>query len=147
MTGESNQEKFDTRVRLVDEHLRAENAHDLDAIMETFGRNPRFNLNGVSLDGSENIQAMYSGFGFREQGSFSDIKVEKKQQHVGEESIVVEVVLNAKHTGNFQGIAATNREFEIPLCAIFEFDGEEKLAGERVYFDGASLLRQLGVLS
>ena len=34
-----------------------------------------------------------------------------------------------------------------PACAIFTFDGDSKLAGERVYFDGASLLKQLGVLA
>jgi hypothetical protein len=89
---------------------------------------------------------MYGSFGFGPNGSFSNIKIESRQQHISEESIVVELILRAQHTGGFQGLEATNREFEIPLWAIFEFDGEEKLSGERVYFDGAVLLPQLGVL-
>jgi hypothetical protein len=32
------------------------------------------------------------------------------------------------------------------LIAIFEFDGKEKLSGERVYFDGALMMQQLGLL-
>jgi SnoaL-like polyketide cyclase len=143
----SNQDQLDGRIRLVDEHLRAENEHNLDAIMATFGHNPRFNLNGVALNDADSIRGMYDGFGFGGQGSFSNIKVEVKQQHISDESIVVELMLRGKHTDSFQAIAATNREFEIPVCAIFDFDEEGKLAGERVYFDGALLLQQLGILA
>ena len=76
-------DQIQARLQLVEEHTRAENAHDLDGIMRTFGKDPLF-------------------------------------------------VLNAN---------------TIPLCVVFPFDQEGKLAGERVYLDGASLLKQLGVLS
>lgn len=147
MTTESNHDLLQTRLGLVAEHLRAENDHDMDAIMATFGQNAKFSLNAVSIDGRETIRGLYSGFGFGENGSFSNLQLEVKHQHVGNESIVVEFVMRGRHTGSFQGIAATNREFEIPACAIFDFDEEEKLASERAYFDGALLLQQLGVIS
>ena len=137
---------LDARLALVDEHLRAENDHDLDAIMATFGQDPKFQLNAIPLNDRESIRAMYDGFGFGEGGSFSDVKAEEKQRHVSGGSIVVELTLGGKHTGEFQGIPATNREFNIPVCAIFDFDDAGTLAGERVYFDGALMLQQLGVL-
>jgi hypothetical protein len=140
-----NQDKLEARIALVKEHLQAENDHNLDAIMTTFGQNPKFNLNGLPLEGTDTIRGLYGGFGFGGQGSFSNLKAEVMQQHVSNESIVIELILRGKHTGNFQGIDATNQEFQIPACAIFDFDAEEKLASERVYFDGALLLKQLGV--
>jgi hypothetical protein len=138
--------EHEARLKLVEEHLRAENDHDLDALMATFGQDAKFNLNGMPLNDRESIRAMYGMFGFGGQGSFSDLKAETMQVHFGEKSIVVELMLSGKHTNDFQGIAPTNREFKLPACAIFDFDAEGTLAGERVYFDGASLLGQLGVL-
>jgi hypothetical protein len=55
--------------------------------------------------------------------------------------------VTGEHTGTWQGIAATGRKIESPVCAIFVFDEEGKVASERVYFDGTLLLKQLGVLS
>jgi hypothetical protein len=34
---------------------------------------------------------------------------------------------------------------EIPLCGVYTFDDDDQLAGERIYYDRASVLRQLGV--
>jgi hypothetical protein len=45
-----------------------------------------------------------------------------------------------------QGFPATGRRVDVPFCAIFVFE-EERLLSERLYFDLATLLRQLGVLS
>jgi len=35
-------DKLDGRIRLVEEHVQAENAHDLDRIMTTFGEQGRY---------------------------------------------------------------------------------------------------------
>jgi steroid delta-isomerase-like uncharacterized protein len=146
MSTASSELQRDARLQLVAEHLRAENEHDVDAIMATFGENPSFQLNAVHLEGSDNIRGMYRAFGFGENGGFSDIKAELLKQHVTDDTIITELTLKAKHTGDWQGIPPTNREFEVPLIAIFEFDATGKLAGERVYFDGALMLQQLGLL-
>lgn len=44
------------------------------------------------------------------------------------------------------GIKPTNRRVEVPLVAIVGFR-EGKVAFERVYWDQASVLKQVGVLS
>jgi len=44
------------------------------------------------------------------------------------------------------GIAPTNRRVEVPLVAIVGFR-EGKVAFERVYWDQASVLKQIGVLT
>ena len=43
------------------------------------------------------------------------------------------------------GIAPTNRRVDIPLVAIVRFRGD-KLAHEHIYWDQASVLKQIGLL-
>ena len=141
------QDQIKARLRIVDEHLRAENDHDVDSIMKTFVETPTFVLNGEIVQGQENIRAFYEGFGFGGAGGFSNIRVEERRRHVNAETIIVEATLTAEHTDTWQGIPATERRIEVPLCAIFPFDADGRLTGETVYMDGALLLKQLGVLS
>jgi len=67
-------------------------------------------------------------------------------RHVSDKAVIVEGVIRGTHKGSFLGIAATDRQIEIPQCAVFFFDEEGKLAGERVYFDATLILQQLGLL-
>ena len=46
-----------------------------------------------------------------------------------------------------RGLPATGHRFDFPLCAVYTFDSEDRLAGERIYYDRATVLRQVGVLS
>lgn len=140
------QTQRDARLQSVQAHLDAECQHDLDAIMATFTAQPGFALNGMEAAGYDVVRGLYDGFGFGQQGSFADIQVEVKQQYVGDDSVTVELMFRAKHAGEWQGIAATGRAIEIPLCAIFTFDAKNKVASERVYFDAATVLQQIGAL-
>ena len=49
------------------------------------------------------------------------------------------------HGGEWAGIPPTGRRVEIPIVGIFEFDGDRLLC-EKVYFDMATVLTQMGVL-
>ncbi|HKP88244.1 MAG TPA: nuclear transport factor 2 family protein [Blastocatellia bacterium] len=134
------------RGKVLEEHLRAENAHDVDAIMETFAQDARFIFNGTSYSDRNVIRIAHERFGFSEGGSFSDIRVEENRRYTCDNAIILEQTVSGKHTGEWGGIAATGRTVELPVCTVYTFDAEGKLAGENVYFDGALLLRQLGVL-
>src|SRR5215475_1484317 len=83
-------ERLQRRVAIVDEHIRCENQHDLDAVMATFGND-----------------ACYDD--------------EPWADH------------------------RTGRKVEFPLCGIFEFDADDRLAGERIYYDRGAVLGQLGM--
>jgi len=68
---------------------------------------------------------------------------------VGEDQIVDEMIFRFTHTQEMPwmlpGIAPTNRRVEVPLVAIVHFrDG--KLAHEHIYWDQASVLKQIGLL-
>src|SRR5579863_5777772 len=69
---------------------------------------------------------------------------------VGEDQLVDEMIFSFTHTQEMPwmlpGVAPTNRRVEVPLVAIVRFrDG--KLAHEHIYWDQASVLKQIGLIS
>ena len=69
---------------------------------------------------------------------------------VGKDQLVDEMIFSFTHTLEMPwmlpGIPPTNRRVEIPLVAIVHFrDG--KLAHEHIYWDQASVLKQIGLLN
>jgi len=68
---------------------------------------------------------------------------------VGENQLVDEMIFSFTHTQEMPwilpGIAPTNRRVEVPLVAVVGFRGG-KVACERVYWDQASVLKQIGLL-
>lgn len=69
---------------------------------------------------------------------------------VGEDQLVDEMIFSFTHTQEMPwmlpGIPPTNRHVEVPLVAIVSFrDG--KLAHEHIYWDQASVLKQIGLLN
>jgi carboxymethylenebutenolidase len=79
-----------------------------------------------------------------------DTKLTPVSRTVGENQLVDEMIFSFTHTQEIPwmlpGIPATNRHVEVPLVAVVGFrDG--KLAHERIYWDQASVLKQIGLLS
>ena len=69
---------------------------------------------------------------------------------VGEEQLVDEMIFSFTHTQEMPwmlpGVAPTNRRVEVPLVAIVRFRGD-KLMHEHIYWDQASVLKQIGLLT
>lgn len=58
----------------------------------------------------------------------------------------VEWGFEATHKGPFAGVAATGKRVQVPGCSFYEYDlGAGKIPAGRIYFDFATLLRQIGV--
>jgi hypothetical protein len=73
------------------------------------------------------------------------LRIEVGHTHAGTSAVVLEVVIRGRHLGPWRGLPATGAQVELPLCGIYTFDDDDRLAGERIYYDRATLLRQLGV--
>ena len=69
---------------------------------------------------------------------------------VGKDQIVDEMIFSFTHTQEMPwmlpGIAPTHRRVEVALVAIVRFKGD-KLAHEHIYWDQASVLRQIGLIT
>jgi steroid delta-isomerase-like uncharacterized protein len=59
-----------------------------------------------------------------------------------DDGVVVEFWLRGTHKGPLLGFEPTGRSFECRMAAFFLFD-DEAIVCERVYYDTATILRQL----
>jgi steroid delta-isomerase-like uncharacterized protein len=120
-------------------HMERENAHDFDAVLETLAH-PRYEITatGQVHDGDEAVRAY-----FREtRSAFPDQRNELISLSHADDAVIVEFWLLGTHRGLLLGIAPTGKEFRCRMTAFFLFEGEG-LVCERVYFDSATILRQL----
>lgn len=131
------------RVRIVQEHVRLENLHDLDGIMQTFGTRARYDDEPWDdhRKGRGAVQSYYE----QVMRAVPDIVIDVKNQHVGDSAIILEIEVTGTHMGTWRGLPGTGRRIAFPLCAVYTFDEADKLSGERIYYDRATILAQLGL--
>ena len=127
------------REATVRRHMESENAHDFDTTIATFGH-PRYELipSGQIHDGEAAVRAY-----FREtRSAFPDQRNELIALRHADDAVVVEFWLLGTHKGPLLGIEPTGKAFRCRMTALFLFE-RERLVCERVYFDAATILRQL----
>ena len=131
------------RMALVEEHIRLENAHDLEGIIQTFGDAARYDDEpwNTHYQGREQVRNFYAQL----MAALPDLSIEIVRRHISEETIVLEVVVRGTHLGPWRGLPPTCRRVEVPLCGIYTFSPDDRLAGEKIYYDRAMILYQLGV--
>jgi steroid delta-isomerase-like uncharacterized protein len=129
------------RERLVREHMESENRHEFDVTMGTFHR-PRYEIvpTGEVHDGEEAVAAYFA----ESRAAFPDQRNETIALHHADDAVIVEFWLRGTHDGELRGIPPTGRAFEVKTVAFFLFD-DDRLVCERVYFDTATILGQLGI--
>jgi steroid delta-isomerase-like uncharacterized protein len=131
------------RIAVVEEHVRSENRHDLEAVMATFGASARYDDEPWTdhRDGLDGVRSYYTEL----MRALPDLVIDVLRRHVSEDGIVLEVAIRGTHLGAWRGLPATGRRVDFPLCGVYTFDADDRLAGERIYYDRATVLRQLGV--
>src|SRR3954463_14931998 len=131
----------ETRERIGREHMETETRHAFDATLETF-KHPRYELIATDevIDGSADVARYYR----ETRAAFPDQRNELIALHHADDAVIIEFDLLGTHDGVFRGVPPTGRSFRCRMVAIFEFEGDD-LVCERVYFDSATILRQLGL--
>ena len=131
------------RMALVEEHVRLENAHDLDGVIATFGDSARYDDEpwDTHYQGRDQVRQFYAQL----MGALPDLSIEILRRHVADDTIVLEVIIRGTQEGGWRGLPATGRRVEVPLCGVYTFSPDDRLAGEKIYYDRALVLRQLGV--
>jgi steroid delta-isomerase-like uncharacterized protein len=137
-----DERRIAARIKLVNEHVSAENNHELDGTMATLNEPPLFKLNNDEVVGLDGVRA-FSADIFR---GFPDFHIDVTQRHVSDEAIILEVIISGTHKNEWSGIPASGRAVQFPLCCVFPFDDSDRITGERELTSTALLLRQLGVL-
>jgi carboxymethylenebutenolidase len=137
--------------RLWEEHTKHEFAtRDTEATLETMTEDAYVNHVPV-LTGGSGKSALRDFYAQDFIPSMPpDTKLIPISRTVGDEQLVDEMIFSFTHTQEMPwmlpGIRPTNRHVEVALVAIVRFrDG--KLAHEHIYWDQASVLKQLGLLT
>jgi steroid delta-isomerase-like uncharacterized protein len=131
------------RIALVEQHIRLENEHDLEGVLQTFGDAARYDDEawGEHYEGGIGVRLFYDQL----MKALPDLEIEIQRCHVTDDAVLVEVVIRGTHLGEWRSLPATGRGVEFPLCGVYTFDSDDRLAGEKIYYDRATVLRQLGV--
>ena len=127
------------REATVREHMAAENDLDFDRALAIFGH-PRYELigTGQTHDGPDEVMRYFRA----SRQSFPDQRNEIISLRHAEDAVIVEFWLSGTHKGRLGDLEPTGKTFRTRMTAFFIFDGAS-LVCERVYFDSASILRQL----
>ena len=143
MDAKPSDDRRRARIQRVEEHIRLENLHDLEGIVGTFGPEARYDDEPWSDHrvGRDQVQRYYQEL----LAAAPDLRIEVRQRYVTDEAVLVEVTISGTHTGAWRGLPGTGRSLKFPLCGIYTFDEEDRLRGEKIYYDRATVLRQLGV--
>jgi steroid delta-isomerase-like uncharacterized protein len=133
------------REATIREHVDAENHHDPDRTVATFSSYrasydiPAMGEAGQLADANA-VRAMWVGI----IAAFPDIHFENGPLYHGDTHVFAEARMTGTQQVDFAGIAATGRSIDTRVAALYEFE-EDQLVCERVYFDLADIMRQLGV--
>ena len=75
--------------------------------------------------------------------AFPDQRHDNVRYHVSDDAVSTEFDLLGTNLGEFYGFPPTGKAFRVPIAAVFFFDGN-RIINERISFDSASLLTQIG---
>ena len=129
------------REAIVREHMESENHHDFDVDDRTFDH-PRYEIipTGEVFDGEEAVRAYFED----SRTAFPDQRNELIALHHTDAGVIVEFDLQGPTAAR---CAASPRPegVHLPTVAFFLFE-EDRIVCERVYFDAATILSQLGLV-
>ncbi|MHA7648670.1 ester cyclase [Mycobacterium sp. ML4] len=129
------------RLDLIKQHMDTEVTHEFDKTLATFNGHPRYEIipTGQVFDGDDEVMNYYR----TTRAAFPDQRHENARFYVADDAVIVEFDLLGTNTGEFYDLPPTGKAFRVPVIAVFSFD-EDRITNERIYFDVASLVTQIG---
>jgi len=139
-----------TMVDVWERHMAAEfEAKSIEATMATMTRNPFVN----------HVPVMTGGVGYDEVRQFylasfipaqaADTTIVPVARTIGRDRIVDEIIFKFTHTIEMPwilpGVPPTGRRVEVAIVVVVQFE-DGKVAGERIYWDQACVLAQVGLI-
>lgn len=129
------------RLDVITEHMDTEVSKEFDRTLATFNGHPRYEIipTGQVFDGDDEVMGYY----LTTRTAFPDQRHENARFHVTDDAVIVEFDLLGTNLGEFYGMPPTGKAFRVPVIAIFSFEGD-RITNERIYFDAATLVNQIG---
>jgi steroid delta-isomerase-like uncharacterized protein len=129
------------RLKMIEEHMDTEVAKEFDLTLGTFNGHPHYEImaTGQIFDGDDEVMGYYR----TTRTAFPDQRHDNVRYHVADDAIITEFDLLGTNLGEFYGLPPTGEAFRVPIIAVFFFE-DDRIINERIYFDSASLLTQIG---
>jgi steroid delta-isomerase-like uncharacterized protein len=129
------------RLAVIKEHFDSEVSQDFEITLATFNGHPHYEImaTGEIYDGDAEVMGYYK----TTRTAFPDQRHENVRIHVADETVITEFDLLGTNLGEFFGMPPTGKAFSVPVIAVFFFEGD-RIVNERIYFDAASLVMQIG---
>jgi steroid delta-isomerase-like uncharacterized protein len=129
------------RLDVIREHMDTEVTKEFDRTLATFNGHPRYEIvpTGQVFDGDDEVMTYYR----TTRTAFPDQRHENAHFHVTDDAVIVEFELLGTNLGEFYGLPPTGKAFRVPVIAVFTFSGD-RITNERIYFDAATLVNQIG---
>ena len=133
-----------------DKHVNCEfEDKDVDATMQTMTKEP-YVYHIPVLTGGKGYDEVYTFYSNNFVGKMpSDTKFVRISRTIGTDQVVDELIISFTHDIEIPAmiprIPPTGKYIELPIVVIMKFKGN-KIAHEHIYWDQASLLKQLGLL-
>lgn len=125
------------------EHMTAENAYEFERCIGAFAH-PRYEIvaTGEVFDGHDGVHELL----LQNRAAFPDFHFHPELMHHADQAVIVEGRFTGTHQGNWRGLPPSGRTLDFALIIVFGFE-DDRMVVERTYFDLATVLRQLGVMS
>ncbi len=150
MNGRNLTPEQQAMVEIWERHMAAEfEEKSINATMATMTSDPFVNHVPVMTGGvgSSEVCHFYSTYFLP--GHPPDTESVPVARTVGEDRIVDELIHKFTHTTEMPwflpGVAPTGKRVEVAVIVVVQFEGE-KISGERIYWDQASVLAQVGLI-
>ena len=122
-------------------HIKAEaEDHDVAGVLASF-RHPRYEVPAMAAiaDGAPAVEGLVGAL----LGAFPDFFLKQDALYHAENAVIVECRFGGTQQGVWAGIPPSGNRAEVQAALIFLFEGAD-LVCEKVYFDHATMLKQLG---
>lgn len=124
--------------RLWIRHSVAEDQRDVDGLLETLVPDCVYEVvpTGQRWEGHDGARTFYQSF----LGAFPDVKFDLRDIVIGPQGVMEVAEMTGTHQGPWAGLAPTGRSVCLLLIIHFPWDAKAgKFAGEKIYFDQATL--------
>jgi steroid delta-isomerase-like uncharacterized protein len=132
------------RDRRVDQHLDAENQHEMELVTIDFGENASCDdvASNQHAEGPEGIRQWYKDI----YAAAPDLRIEELGRTEHGDHVTIDCMLHGTHKGTWHGVRATGTSFHVPAQVTYEFrHGSDFLKHETIDYDRSRLLEQFGV--
>lgn len=130
---------------VVARHVRAEHERRMEDTLATLAEDCVFEDRtlGLTLRGRDGARQYYALWW----DAFANGVHVDDHRWTEDGGVVAEVRFQGVHQGQFLGIPPTGRTVDLPIVILVTGFHDGLMGGERIYWDLATLLRQLGVTS